>query len=115
MERKNNSLENFRPPLPKKYAFKLNQNENHKCRMCGCSLPPYLTKYHKALVFTKEQTETLDFGGGQFVEYDDSYPTINIFEEECKDKIEQLKNENQFLKDEIERLKGEIKLIVYSK
>jgi hypothetical protein len=92
------------------YAFKLNSNENHKCKICGEKLPSYFTKYHKVILFSKEQMERLKFNGwaGEYVEYNEKYPTINFSELDCKPETEILDDRVKFLEEEIIRLQKKI-------
>jgi hypothetical protein len=94
------------------FAFKL--KEALKCEDCGDFLPPYLTRYHRVILFTETQKEA--FGifisrskfDGKFIEYLDQYPTIG-FEDECRGEVEGLRNELKAAKEEIKRLADKLK------
>jgi hypothetical protein len=91
-------------------AFKLNSNDGHKCHICGETLPPYITRHHRVIIFTEEQVEQCKnvFENGEFVEYTENHPTIGVYEDECKGEIEGLKSKVRCLNEEIERLQKKI-------
>jgi hypothetical protein len=94
------------------FAFKL--KKIGVCENCGEALPPYLSRYHRVILFTKGQKESFSriVGRskleGEFIEYGDQYQTIGFDEECCKDEIKLLRDELKAAHEEIERLKNKL-------